>query len=112
MPKVNWYPEMCSCALVLEYDADGSNERLVEVLNRCKDHSPITGQALFNTVAQEHRRKSRVLALAQALDSKVENVEWRFDNDRRLIIRTVLSTARKAQLTAQLVAENIDVTLE
>lgn len=45
-----WSPDTCKCVFDFEPHPDGISQTLVEVINKCSNHSGLSGTALHNTV--------------------------------------------------------------
>ena len=66
-----WRPDTCGCELEYTWDdsvsADQRTHTLLNVLNKCPDHSTLTNSDVYSAIIDENPRKN--IALTTALDN-------------------------------------------
>lgn len=111
-----WRPDTCGCEVILAWDdADPDTDHTPVFVTPCPAHDdgsgdPVTGPAIL----AENRGKNRAIAALQehAPGLKSEEIRYRFDSQRRLVLSAPLEGHRGA-VTATLRAKlGIDLDIE
>lgn len=110
-----WGPDTCNCVLEYQWnDSDLIEDRqhtLSRVVNKCIAHREYTDEIVFSMVTDENKRKNIVLneifsntpsLMFVNNEGKViydeKNVNWQFDQNRKLIISTNLKSTEKTKV--------------
>lgn len=101
-------PDTCQCQIHEEWDDETSNETRFHTFHHmervCSAHQNLSGEAIYQQVMAENRRKNTVVVIAKQVRPQFEwstDYQWSFDDQRRLIVKIAgMTEAHKAQLLA------------
>lgn len=112
MQRSRWKPDTCGCEVVYEWDDTQPLETRDHVpvdLTPCPHHQGEAGEPAATKAARvftENRTKNAAVAalVAAEADLKPEDVGFRFDDSRKLVLRVPNLAGRKTRVTAALAA--------
>jgi hypothetical protein len=86
-----WSPDTCGCVLLETWDDATDQAARVHtyhaVEHACPAHTHLSGEAVYQAVRGENRRKNLVAVIAKALHAPFEHADytWSFDAQRRVV---------------------------
>lgn len=91
--KTLWKPDTCGCEIEYQWDSSVPQDERVHTLStifRCPLHENVSHAEAYQAVLDENKSKNMAIGVlcdnVEKLRNRAEEVRWRFDQDRNVVI--------------------------